>query len=174
MVNLAGCSGGVGDTLRGDNGVSSLENAFQIAGVQLSLSCKWDANSVMTSHLMADFYRDFLNSSEMDASRSLRSAKLEMLHHGPASDSDHPYYWAGWRTTGSPYFNLSSVGIEAQGGKPKNSRFMKSTDGLQDNAEGSRHFSSPTLDIIRLFSALVIGLVSMRLLYVAFARRRAR
>lgn len=117
LVNLSGCYSAVGEISLGNTGVSSLEHAFQLAGTQVTVSSIWEADSTATSFLMSNFYRNLLKSSAMDASQSLRTAKIKMMQHGPASDCDHPYYWAGWRANGYPCLQLSLPIDSLQGNK---------------------------------------------------------
>jgi len=107
MVNLAGCFSAAGDPSLREIGVSSLEHAFQLAGVQVTVSSKWEVDSTITSYLMSDFYMNLFRHQVIDVSSSLRAAKIRTMRQGPASDSGHPFYWAGWQVTGSPFLQIN-------------------------------------------------------------------
>jgi CHAT domain-containing protein len=107
MVNLAGCYSAAGDPSLREIGVSSLEHAFQLAGVQVTVSSKWEVDSTITSYLMSDFYTNLFSPQVIDVSSSLRAAKIRTMRQGPASDSGHPFYWAGWQVTGSPFLRIT-------------------------------------------------------------------
>jgi CHAT domain-containing protein/tetratricopeptide (TPR) repeat protein len=102
LVNLAGCHGGIGAISSGETGVSSLEHAFQLAGARVTIASQWEADSTVAAFTMSEFYRELLTTPGADAMQALRSAKLAVLERGPASDADHPYYWANWHATGPP------------------------------------------------------------------------
>lgn len=115
LVNLAGCHGGAGVAHRGESGTTSLEHAFQLAGVQVTVASLWEADSTVASFLMTAFYRELFSSPQPSVPQALRQAKLAVLRNGPASDAFAPYYWANWYVTGSPLaLSLSGTAIETR------------------------------------------------------------
>lgn len=75
--------------------LASLTSAFMTAGVPGVIGSLWKVADTSTTHLMLDFYREFLASG---AGESLRRAQLSLAHR---AGYQHPYYWApfllyGW------------------------------------------------------------------------------
>jgi len=91
LTTLSACDSGVGK-LEGQEGVSSLVEAFLVAGSKSVIASLWSADDRSTRMFMEDFYGR-LARQEPSAS-ALRNAKLDLL--AKFGDQLSPYYWAAF------------------------------------------------------------------------------
>lgn len=75
LVVLSACETGLGDIEIGE-GVFGLRRAFQIAGSKKLIMSLWKIPDEETKCIMIDFYKNYLDSSDM--SESLRSAQIKL------------------------------------------------------------------------------------------------
>ncbi len=93
LAVLSACETAV--TAEGATDLASLTSAFMTAGVPGVIGSLWKVADTSTTHLMLDFYREFLASG---AGESLRRAQIALASR---AEYQHPYYWApfllyGW------------------------------------------------------------------------------
>lgn len=87
LVTMSACSTALGSSNPGGE-VTSLAEAFWVAGAPSVVASLWKVSDDSTRALMRDFYGK-INNGETLAS-SLRQAQLQQLD----SEFSHPYYWA--------------------------------------------------------------------------------
>jgi CHAT domain-containing protein/tetratricopeptide (TPR) repeat protein len=106
LTTLSACDTGVGK-LQGQEGVSSLVEAFLVAGSKSVVASLWSADDTFASALMDRFYLR-LGQGE-DTGSALRDAKLDLLakYGGQVS----PFYWAGFVAVGE---TSTPIGIKQQ------------------------------------------------------------
>jgi CHAT domain-containing protein/tetratricopeptide (TPR) repeat protein len=106
LTTLSACDTGVGK-LQGQEGVSSLVEAFLVAGSKSVVASLWSADDTFASALMDRFYQR-LGKGE-DTASALRGAKLDLLakYGGQVS----PFYWAAFIAVGEA---STPVGIKQQ------------------------------------------------------------
>ena len=95
LVVLSACDTAVGP-LEGQEGVSTLSQAFLLAGARTVVSTLWSVEDETTLYLMKDFYRE-LNRKE-PVPDALAAAKRDMLK--TYGEKAVPYYWAGFTVEG--------------------------------------------------------------------------
>jgi len=99
LAVLSACETGSGEVLDGE-GVFGLRRAFQEAGVQALVMSLWTVPDRETSHLIAGFYKRWLEG--MSKSESLRQSALEILREQRLRRGNgHPYYWGGFILVGA-------------------------------------------------------------------------
>ncbi len=92
LAVLSACETGVGEFHNGD-GVRSLANGFQYAGIPSVILSLWKVPDESTSIIMKSFYSHLrLGLNKHDA---LRKAKLAYLDNCVSNRLKHPFYWAG-------------------------------------------------------------------------------
>jgi len=106
LTTLSACDTGVGK-LQGQEGVSSLVEAFLVAGSKSVVASLWSADDTFASALMDRFYQR-LGQGE-DTSSALRDAKLDLL--AKYGDKVSPFYWAAFIAVGEA---STPVGIKQQ------------------------------------------------------------
>ena len=106
LTALSACDTGVGK-LQGQEGVSSLVEAFLVAGSKSVVASLWSADDTFASALMDRFYQR-LGQGE-DTSSALRNAKLDLL--AKYGDKVSPFYWAAFIAVGDA---STPVGIKQQ------------------------------------------------------------
>ncbi len=95
LVTLSACDAGIG-RIEGEEGVSSLVEAFLNAGARSVVASLWPAEDTYTKGLMEAFYRHLaLGETKKEA---LRHAKMDMLRE--FGDAVPPLYWAGFVLVG--------------------------------------------------------------------------
>ena len=106
LTTLSACDTGVGK-LQGQEGVSSLVEAFLVAGSKSVVASLWSADDTFASALMDRFYLR-LGQGE-DTGSALRDAKLDLLakYGGQVS----PFYWAAFVAVGE---TSTPIGIKQQ------------------------------------------------------------
>jgi tetratricopeptide (TPR) repeat protein len=95
LITLSSCQTGLGQFIKGE-GIEGLSRAFFYAGASSTLISLWAVQDQATSQFMGRFYFNLRSSNSIMG--ALHITKLEMI------DSDilsHPYYWAGFITTGN-------------------------------------------------------------------------
>jgi CHAT domain-containing protein len=96
LVVLSACDTAAGRLL-GEEGVSTLSRAFQIAGARSIVSTLWSVDDTFSLNLMKHFYRR-LGSGEPIA-EALADAKRDLLRE--FGQRAVPYYWAGFVVDGA-------------------------------------------------------------------------
>lgn len=95
LVTLSACDGGLG-RIEGEEGTSSLVEAFLDAGARTVVASLWPAEDTYTKSLMEAFYRHlFQGEAKKEA---LHQAKIDMLRQFGATVP--PLYWAGFVLVG--------------------------------------------------------------------------
>lgn len=97
LAVLSACESGVGVVNKGE-GTFSIARGFSLVGVPSIVMSLWKVNDQITSTLMVEMYKNFINEG-YPINESLRSAKLNYLD-GADSYSAHPYYWAAFLQLG--------------------------------------------------------------------------
>jgi CHAT domain-containing protein len=95
LTTLSACDTDVGKLL-GQEGVSSLVEAFLVAGSKSVVASLWSADDTFASALMGRFYQR-LGGGE-DAGSALRNAKLDLL--AKYGEQLSPFYWAAFVAVG--------------------------------------------------------------------------
>jgi len=95
LATLSACNTGVG-AIQGEEGMTSLTEAFFIGGARAVVSSLWTVDDNYTSLLMERFY-SHLSKGE-DKALALTNAKLDLLAQNKGQLS--PYYWAGFTISG--------------------------------------------------------------------------
>jgi len=98
LTTLSACDSGVGK-LEGQEGVSSLVEAFLVAGSKSVVASLWSADDVSTSALMENFYARLARGEP--AASALRDTKLDLL--AKFGDQLSPYYWAAFIGVGETF-----------------------------------------------------------------------
>jgi CHAT domain-containing protein len=106
LTTLSACNTGVGK-LQGQEGVSSLVEAFLVAGSKSVVASLWSADDTFASALMDRFYLR-LSQSE-DTGLALRDAKLDLL--AKYGEQVSPFYWAAFVVVGE---TSAPIGIKQQ------------------------------------------------------------
>ena len=106
LTTLSACDTGVGK-LQGQEGVSSLVEAFLAAGSKSVVASLWSADDTFASALMDRFYLRLGRGEETGS--ALRDAKLDLL----AKYGEHvsPFYWAAFVAVGE---TSTPIGIKQQ------------------------------------------------------------
>ena len=106
LTTLSACDTGVGK-LQGQEGVSSLVEAFLVAGSKSVVASLWSADDTFASALMNRFY-ERLGQGE-DTGSALRDAKLDLL--AKYGEQVSPFYWAAFVAVGE---TSTPIGIKQQ------------------------------------------------------------
>ena len=106
LTTLSACDTGVGK-LQGQEGVSSLVEAFLVAGSKSVVASLWSADDTFASALMDRFYLR-LGQGE-DTGSALRDAKLDLM--AKYGDQVSPFYWAAFVAVGE---TSAPIGIKQQ------------------------------------------------------------
>jgi CHAT domain-containing protein/tetratricopeptide (TPR) repeat protein len=106
LTTLSACDTGVGK-LQGQEGVSSLVEAFLVAGSKSVVASLWSADDTFASALMDRFYVR-LGQGE-DTGAALRNAKLDLL--AKYGEQVSPFYWAAFVAVGEA---SAPIGIKQQ------------------------------------------------------------
>jgi CHAT domain-containing protein len=93
---LSACETGTGRIVNGE-GAYAVRRGFELAGVRTILSTLWKVDDLASATLM----KRMSAKRDLTIPQALRAAMLEELEarrrHG---DSDHPYFWAGYVSSG--------------------------------------------------------------------------
>lgn len=100
LVTLSACETAIEEN-SGNAGMelTTLANAFKVAGISSIVATLWEIADRATAILMSDFYRN-LRKENSDKLAALRQAQINMAKH---ERYRHPYYWApfvligGWK-----------------------------------------------------------------------------
>jgi len=95
LVVLSACNTGVGK-LQGEEGVTSLVEAFLVSGAKSVVASLWSADDTYTLDLMERFYTHIAEGQ--DKAAALRQAKLDLL--AKFGRQVPPYYWGAFVLTG--------------------------------------------------------------------------
>lgn len=97
LAVLSSCESGVGLINKGE-GTFSIARGFALVGVPSIVMSLWKVNDRITSGLMVDMYRGFLEEG-LPINEALRNSKLSYLERSD-SYASHPYYWAAFLQLG--------------------------------------------------------------------------
>ncbi|MCA9795463.1 MAG: CHAT domain-containing protein, partial [Candidatus Eremiobacteraeota bacterium] len=89
LVTLSACETALGEYQPGAN-VSSLAEAFALAGCHSVLASLWKVSDASTKDLMVSFYSNLAKG--MTKGQALRQAQVELL----GGKYPHPYYWSSF------------------------------------------------------------------------------
>jgi tetratricopeptide (TPR) repeat protein len=92
LTALRACSSGHTHIRAGDE-LMGLVRAFLYAGTSSLVVCLWNVNTNSARRLLAEFYRNWLESEGMPKWRALQKAQINMLR-SRETDLRHPYHWA--------------------------------------------------------------------------------
>jgi CHAT domain-containing protein len=95
LVTLSACNTGVGK-LEGEEGVTSLVEAFLVSGAKAVVASLWSADDTYTLALMERFYTHIAEGQ--DKAGALRHAKLDLL--AKYGKQVPPYYWGAFILVG--------------------------------------------------------------------------
>ncbi|MBZ5700446.1 MAG: CHAT domain-containing protein [Acidobacteriia bacterium] len=95
LVTLSACNTGVGK-LQGEEGVTSLVEAFLVSGAKAVVASLWSADDTYTLALMERFYTHIAEGQ--DKAGALRHAKLDLL--AKYGKQVPPYYWGAFVLAG--------------------------------------------------------------------------
>ena len=91
LITLSACETAVEeDFATAGMELTTLSNAFKVAGVPSTVATLWEIADRSTAVLMKNFYAN-LKSKRMDKIEALRKAQIALLDHPQYA---HPYYWA--------------------------------------------------------------------------------
>jgi len=93
LAVLSACESGAGVMNTGE-GTFSIARGFSLVGVPSIVMSLWKVNDRVTSDLMMDMYKGFINEGQ-PINEALRSSKLNYLDNSDEY-SAHPYYWAAF------------------------------------------------------------------------------
>ncbi|ANQ49350.1 CHAT domain-containing protein [Flammeovirga sp. MY04] len=88
LLVLSACQSGLSDITSGD-GISGLQYAFSIAGVNTIIMSLWSVDDYATQLLMNEFYRQWIKTK--DKTVAFRLAQKEVIKTYP-----NPYYWGAF------------------------------------------------------------------------------
>lgn len=97
LAVLSACESGLGVVNKGE-GTFSIARGFALVGVPSVVMSLWKVNDKVTSDIMVNMYRGFINKGK-PINEALRDAKLSYLESGDEYSS-HPYYWAAFLQLG--------------------------------------------------------------------------
>ncbi len=95
LVTLSACDTGVG-RLQGEEGITSLVEAFLVSGAKAVVASLWSADDTYTLDLMERFYAHIAEGQ--DKAGALRQAKLDLL--AKYGKDIPPYYWGAFVLVG--------------------------------------------------------------------------
>ncbi|ANQ49301.1 CHAT domain-containing protein [Flammeovirga sp. MY04] len=88
LLILSACQSGVSDISDGD-GISGLQYAFSIAGVESIVMSLWSVDDLATQKLMNEFYKQWFETKDID--KAFRAAQIKMM-----KEYKDPYYWGAF------------------------------------------------------------------------------
>ncbi|KXX69926.1 CHAT domain-containing protein [Flammeovirga sp. SJP92] len=88
LLILSACQSGVSNISDGD-GISGLQYAFSIAGVESIVMSLWSVDDVATQKLMNEFYEQWFQTKDID--RAFRNAQLKLM-----KEYKDPYFWGAF------------------------------------------------------------------------------
>ncbi|OHX66259.1 CHAT domain-containing protein [Flammeovirga pacifica] len=88
LLVLSACQSGVSELTSGD-GISGLQYAFSIAGVNSIIMSLWSVDDIATQMLMNEFYKQWI--AVGDKTIAFKNAQEELIKTYP-----HPYYWGAF------------------------------------------------------------------------------
>jgi CHAT domain-containing protein len=96
---LSACNTGGGE-LRDGEGVLGLERAFRIAGVRTVVMTLWPVDDEITARFMHLLYTQRLVHHSTAATSLWQSSHQLLVQRRAAGQSTHPWYWAGFVSSG--------------------------------------------------------------------------
>jgi CHAT domain-containing protein len=97
---LSGCNTGNGELHDGE-GVVGLERAFRVAGARSVLMTLWPVDDDVTRRFMHQLYVQRLSSHTDPADAAWNASRKLLSERRGAHQSTHPWYWAGFVSSGS-------------------------------------------------------------------------
>jgi len=97
---LSACNTGYGE-LRDGEGVLSLQRSFRVAGAKSVVMALWAVDDQVTSRYMRELYTELLQQHAPTANATWLSARKLLNERRAAGLSTHPWYWAGFVSSGS-------------------------------------------------------------------------
>jgi CHAT domain-containing protein len=96
---LSACDTGNGE-LRDGEGVLGLERAFRVAGARSVLMTLWPVDDDVTRRFMHQFYAQRLGLHASTADSAWNASRKLLAERRAAGKSTHPWYWAGFVSSG--------------------------------------------------------------------------
>lgn len=93
LVVLSACQSGLGEVEPGSE-ITSLSDAFRVAGSRAVLASLWKVADESTAQLMQSFYR---HCPRLGSAGALRQAEVELLDR---PETSHPFFWAPFVLSG--------------------------------------------------------------------------
>ena len=109
LVALPACETALGRFARGE-GLVGLSRAFFYAGASTVIATLWKVDDAAAADIMTDFYTMLLRQRRTNAAAALRAAQMAQirrLRNDAFVRFPHPYFWAGFVTTGRMNFASS-------------------------------------------------------------------
>lgn len=97
---LSACNTGYGE-LKDGEGVLGLQRSFRVAGAKSVVMALWSVDDQVTSRYMRELYTQLLARHAPTATATWLSARKLLLERRAAGLSTHPWYWAGFVSSGS-------------------------------------------------------------------------
>jgi CHAT domain-containing protein len=97
---LSACNTGNGE-LRDGEGVLGLERAFRVAGARHVVMTLWPVDDDVTRRFMHDLYVQRLGQRAGSSDAAWNAARILLQERRAAHQSTHPWYWAGFVSSGA-------------------------------------------------------------------------
>lgn len=106
LVVMSACETGLGANVHHE-GVVGLRHAFLLAGVPSVAATLWKIPDLPTAELMDRFWAHLADGK--DHAMAMSEAQRDILKSRRAREkAGHPFYWAGFTMTGSPFVNVNA------------------------------------------------------------------
>ncbi len=96
---LSACNTGNGE-LRDGEGVLGLERAFRVAGARNVVMTLWPVDDNVTRQFMHELYAQRLGQHTGPSDAAWNAARILLRKRRAAHESTHPWYWAGFVSSG--------------------------------------------------------------------------
>ena len=97
---LSACNTGKGE-LRDGEGVLGLERAFRVAGARNVVMTLWPVDDDVTRRFMHELYAQRLGQRTAPSDAAWNAARILLQKRRAAHQSTHPWYWAGFVSSGT-------------------------------------------------------------------------